>query len=251
MLSVLWCGCVVSTVCLLRHQKAKLEGCQSEIAELEKALENSRKGRLVTGRMGHCYHLQWCACVTPLSPHSHPTLTHPVEQGPQGEGDSLDSFMKELKGTLSKSAKYEARQKIHHLRKVSLWLLALCALQGAPSSPHLHTSCLPSLPFSLSPTLLHLPTSPPSSLSSYLSSSLPPPPSLSLLSSRPHSLPPSLSHSLTHSFSPISSISPVPPSLPSFLCTPAVGRRILLETDQHCQTRWDNPLHKVPHAPPT
>ena len=78
-LSVLWCGCVVSTVCLLRHQKAKLEGCQSEIAELEKALENSRKGRLVTGRMGHCYHLQWCACVTPPSPHPHLTPPSPTQ----------------------------------------------------------------------------------------------------------------------------------------------------------------------------
>ena len=146
---------------------------------------------------------------TLTSPSPHPTLTHPVEQGPQGEGDSLDSFMKELKGTLSKSAKYEARQKIHHLRKVGLGLLALCALQGAPSIPHLHTSCLPSLPFSLSPTLLHLPTSPPSSLSSYLSSSLPPPPS-SLLSSLPHSLPPS-PHSLTY----LLTHSPLPPS-PSF-----------------------------------
>lgn len=149
----------------------------------------------------------------------HPTLTppspHPVEQGPQGEGDSLDSFMKDLRGTLSKSAKYEARQKIHHLRKASLWSgLVLCVLQGATSIPHLHTSCLQSLS--------HLPTSPPSSLPSYLLLSLPP------------SFPPSL-----------------PPSRPFSVLLLSLGRRILLETDQHCQTRWDSPLHKVPHAPPT
>ena len=100
---------------------------------------------------------------TTPSPHHPLTTPHPhhppAEQGPQGEGDSLDSFMKGLRKTLSKTAKYETRQKIHHLRKVRCSLVCVvCTSKSSPPSLPLSLppslSLSPSLPLSLSPPVL-------------------------------------------------------------------------------------------------
>jgi hypothetical protein len=81
--------------------KTKLEKCQKEIDELENSLERSRRS----------------------------------DSGGLDGPDSLESYMKTLDQRLSKSDKYEMRQRIHHMRKEEEQLLKLINVVRTPGTP--------------------------------------------------------------------------------------------------------------------